>query len=55
MKTIELSEQEIQVLMGMIDAAVRAQGLNVAANAVHLAGKLQNAAEVEAPEDELSD
>jgi len=45
MKNVQLSDDEIRVLIGMMDAAVRAQGLQVAANAIHLAGKLQEAKE----------
>lgn len=55
MKTIELTEDEIKVLMGMIDTAVRAQGLNVAQNAVHLAGKLQNAPDRPEPENDTEE
>jgi len=45
MKYIELSDDEIKVLLGMIDVFVRAEGLNGAANALHLARKLQEAEE----------
>ena len=51
MKYVELSEQEIQVLANLIDAAVRAQGLAVASNAVALIQKLESAKEVEAEVD----
>ena len=43
MKVIELTPQEINVLMGFLDVAVRAEGLNAAQNALALAQKLQNA------------
>ena len=46
MKHLELTEEEIRVLVGMIDVAVRARGLEAAGSAVHLAAKIQNAPEV---------
>ena len=48
---IELTEQEAQVLLSLMDAAVRAQGLQAAANAVHLANKIQEAAQEKETED----
>ena len=43
MKTLEFSEQEATVLVNLLDAAVRAQGLGVAQNALALAQKVQGA------------
>lgn len=40
MYTLELSREEVQALLQLIDAAVRAQGLAVAQNAFVLASKL---------------
>jgi len=45
MKTVEFSDDEIRVLIGMIDVAVRARGIEAAGSAVHLVAKLQKAAE----------
>lgn len=42
---IEMSADEINVLLGLIDLAVKAGGLQVAQNAVILAAKLRAAAE----------
>jgi hypothetical protein len=47
MKLIELTEEEIQAALNLLDAAVRAQGLNAAQNALALAQKLQNAPQAE--------
>jgi hypothetical protein len=40
MKSVELTDDEINALMQLIDAGVRATGLQHAANAVHLAAKI---------------
>ena len=42
--TIELSDEEMNALIGLLDVAVRAQGLNVAQNALVLATKIKQAA-----------
>ena len=43
MKNVQFTDDEIRVLISILDIAVRANGLQIAANAIHLAGKLQNA------------
>jgi hypothetical protein len=47
MKRIELTDEEIRVLLGMIDVAVRSRGLEAAEAAIVLAKKLQAAEIVE--------
>jgi len=42
--TIEFSDEEMNALIGLLDVAVRAQGLNVAQNALVLATKIKQAA-----------
>ena len=49
MKTIQLSDMEISVLLELIDYAVRAQGLVVAQNAFVLAAKLRAVQQAEMP------
>jgi hypothetical protein len=49
MKTIELTDEEIRVLISMIDVAVRARGMEAAESGVHFVKKLQEAKEPEAP------
>ena len=39
--TIDLTKEEIQALVQLIDIAVKAGGLNVAQAALHLVNKLQ--------------
>ena len=46
---IDLSADEINVLLGLIDLAVKAGGLQVAQNAVILAAKLRAVAQPAAP------
>ena len=45
MKTIEYTDNELQVLVQLLDVAVKAQGLTVAEAALVLAKKVQAAAE----------
>jgi len=47
MKTIELTDEEIRVLISMIDVAVRARGMEAAESGVHFVKKLQEAKEPE--------
>jgi len=54
MKTLELTDDEIQALLQLIDKGVRASGLQFAANAVHLVSKI-NAAETIDDQDEEND
>jgi hypothetical protein len=42
---LELNEQELQVLLGLIDAGVKAIGLNAAQGAAHLLMKITKAKE----------
>ena len=42
--TIEFSREEMNALVGLLDVAVRAQGLNVAQNALVLATKIRESA-----------
>jgi hypothetical protein len=44
MKYIELTDEEIRVLISMIDVAVRARGMEAAESGVHFVKKLQEAA-----------
>tara|TARA_R100001443_G_scaffold114080_1_gene129551 strand:+ start:1727 stop:1939 length:213 start_codon:yes stop_codon:yes gene_type:complete len=44
MTNIEFSDEEMNALIGLLDVAVRAQGLNVAQNALVLATKIKQAA-----------
>ena len=46
-KRVDFTDDEIKVTIGLFDAALRAQGLQIAGNVVHLTTKLQNAMEVE--------
>ncbi len=39
---IKLTEQEIQVLISIIDIAIRSKGLDIASNAVVLYSKIKN-------------
>jgi len=41
MKNIELNDDEIRVLIGLIDVAVRARGLEAAESGLHFVKKLQ--------------
>jgi len=43
MKTIELTDEEIRVLISLIDVAVRARGMEAAESGVHFVKKLQEA------------
>ena len=52
MKRIELTEQEAQVLLNLLDIAVRARGLEAAEAALVLARKVK---EAEAVEEDVSD
>ena len=47
MKILQLTDEEIQVLAGLLDIAVKSAGIAVAKNAVHLLNKLELAEEVE--------
>lgn len=47
MITLELTEEEAQQMMLMIDLAVRAQGVRLAAQAAALAAKVEAAAKAE--------
>lgn len=47
--TLDLTQQEAQQLVDLIDAAVRAQGLQAAVVALPLVQKLQEAAKAVAP------
>ena len=42
--TIEFSDEEMNALISLLDVAVRAQGLNVAQNALVLASKIRESA-----------
>jgi hypothetical protein len=44
MITVKYTEQEAQVLLNLIDVAVKAAGLQAAEAALHLAKKLEDAA-----------
>jgi len=46
---IELTQDEAQAIVNLIDAAVRAQGLQAAVVALPLVQKLQNAAKQQEP------
>lgn len=50
--SVELEPAEVQVLVQALDSHVRAQGLNVAANAAVLLQKLQAGLKVAAAEEE---
>ena len=41
-KKLELNQQEAQVLINLMDIAVRTRGLEAAQSALHLAGKIQS-------------
>lgn len=43
MITVEFSKQELDILVGLLDLAVKAGGLSVAQNALILTSKIQNA------------
>lgn len=47
MINLELTQEEAQQLMLMIDLAVRAQGVRLAAQAAAMAGKIEAAAQAE--------
>lgn len=49
--TIELTEQEAQALLGLLDVAVKAGGLQVAQHAIPLALKVQAAIDAEKPQE----
>jgi len=49
MITLQLTEQEAQALIQLMDAAVRAQGLQVAQTALVLTAKIQEAAKPSLP------
>lgn len=51
MKYIHITEEEQQALMQVLDAYVRSAGLNGAQTALVLAQKVQNAEDVEEPEE----
>lgn len=51
MKYIHITEEEQQALMQVLDAYVRSAGLNGAQTALVLAQKVQNAQDVEEPEE----
>lgn len=42
-KKVSFTEQEANALISMLDDAVKAKGLSVAQNALHITGKLQEA------------
>lgn len=46
MLTLTLNNQEVETLFRLLDTAVRAQGLQAAAPALALVGKLQEAARI---------
>jgi hypothetical protein len=46
--TLVLKEQEVQALLGLLDAAVKAQGLNAVINAAVLYQKILTAAKEQA-------
>lgn len=43
--TLEFNDEEIRVLIGLLDLAVKAGGLQVSESAVHFAKKIQAASE----------
>jgi len=49
MKSVELSDQEIQALVNLMDAGVKHMGISAAKNAAHLLTKLEAAKDVEVP------
>lgn len=51
-RSIVLTDMEAQALLELIDAAVKAQGLNAAANAVFLANKIKTAPIVATPKED---
>jgi len=53
MKRIELTNEEIQVLAGLMDAGVKSLGLNCVKNAAYLLSKLEQAQDVEPKEKEV--
>ena len=50
MKSIEFTDNELNILVQLLDIAVKAQGLNVAEAAVVLARKVAEVGGVESPE-----
>jgi len=52
---IELSKDEAQALLGLLDVAVKAGGLQVAQHALPLAVKVQKAMDAEAKAKEVSE
>ena len=49
MKQLQLTDQEIQVLVNLIDAGVKHAGISMVKNAAVLLGKLKQAEEIEIP------
>ena len=52
MITLELTEQEIQALAGLLDAGVKAVGLRAVKDTASLLEKLEAATQPEEPDDE---
>ena len=52
MMKVELTNDELNALAGMLDLAVKSGGLQVAKKAVHLLAKLEAAQPVDPPEQE---
>lgn len=48
---IELNENEAQVLLNLLDVAVKAAGIQAAESALHFAKKIQDAKQPPAPEE----
>ena len=46
MKQLQLTDQEIQALVNLMDAGVKSLGLSSVKNAAHLLTKLENAEEI---------
>ena len=49
MKSVELTDQEIQAMVNLMDAGVKHMGIASVKNAAHLLTKLENAEEVKEP------
>lgn len=49
---IEFNDQELQVLLGLVDAGVKTLGLNAAAGAAHILAKITKAKEEEKVKEE---
>jgi hypothetical protein len=53
-KTIELTENEANALIAIIDVANKAEGLKLAGNCIHFATLLQNAFKTEPAKEETT-